>query len=623
MTSQFTLLKQKRFAPYFFTQFLGAFNDNVYKNALIIFIAFQSAGLTTNDTHTLINLSAGLFILPFFLFSATAGQFADKYEKSYLIRKIKLLEIIIMVLAVIGFYWGSISLLIGVLFLMGTQSTLFGPIKYSILPQHLKSAELIGGNGLVEMGTFLAILLGTMTGGVLIGFKETGLFWVSITVVSVASLGYWMSRSIPAAPPAEPNLAINWNPISETGYSLKFIKTQRTLVLSILGISWFWFFGGVYLAQLPNYTQLVLGGNEQVVTVLLTCFSLGIGIGSLLCDRLSGHKVEIGLVPFGAIGITLFSLDLSLITFPQPSESLVGLTVFLQMSNSWHVMLDILLLSIFSGLYIVPLYTLIQQRSDPQHVARVIASNNIINAFFMVLSAILAIVLLKAGLTIPQLFLVIALLNIVVAVYIFTVVPEFLMRFLVWILIHTLYRVETRDLDKIPAQGAILLACNHVSYFDALVIAGCLRRPVRFVMYYQIYQIPVLHFIFRTAKAIPIASIKENAPILEQAYRHISEALAAGEAVCIFPEGRLTKTGEIQVFLPGIMQMIKNNPVPIVPMALCGLWGTFFSRQGSTFKIPRRLWSKIALIAGDPLPPEAVNTRYLQEKVLALRGDWK
>lgn len=623
--NQFTLLFKRQFAPYFLAQFLGAFNDNVYKNSLLILITFQVVGLTQGEVDFLVNLSAGLFILPFFLFSATAGQFADKYEKSFLIRRIKFLEIIIMGLAVLGFFLGNVSWLIGVLFLTGTQAAFFGPIKYSILPQHLNTEELIGGNALVETGTFLAILLGTILGGILIGVEDYGIFLVSVTVFTLAVLGYWSSCFIPTASPAAPTLRINWNLFTEIGNNLKSIHGNHTLFLSILGISWFWLFGMMYLTQLSNYTKIDLGGNAQVVTVLLTLFSLGIGLGSLLCEKLSGHRVELGLVPFGSIGMTLFGLDLVLAT-PTPTHSeLIGASEFLQQPGSWRIMLDIVLISAFGGLYIVPLYSLIQQRSERSHVSRVIASNNIINALFMVLSAIVAALLLDAGLTIPQVFLVATLMNAAVAVYIFTLVPEFLMRFLIWLLINTIYRVETQNLEKIPEEGATILVCNHISYVDALVIAGCSRRPVRFVIHYKIYQLPVLNFVFRTGKTIPIAGAKEDAQLLEQAFQQIAAALVAGDLLCVFPEGKISNDGEMNPFRTGIEKIIATNPVPVIPMALCGLWGTFFSRYGgpAMLKIPRRLWSKIALKVGEPLAPTEVTAQHLQEKVLELRGNWK
>lgn len=621
--SQFSLLRQRRFLPLFLTQFLGAFNDNVFKNALIILIAFQAADQAGMNSNTLINLSAGLFILPFFLFSASAGQFADKFEKARLIRFTKLLEVIIMTCAFIGFYTHNIALLMALLFLMGTQSTLFGPLKYGILPQHLKNTELVGGNGLIEMGTFLAILLGTMTGGILIGMHDWGPQIVSFCVIGIALLGYLASRSIPVAVPVAPALKLNWNPFTETARNIRFARQNRTVFLSILGNSWFWFLGSVYLTQLPNYTKLILGGNEQVVTLLLTLFSLGIGIGSLLCERLSGRRVEIGLVPFGSIGLTLFGIDLFFAAPTPLGLANSGMSTFLAHPGSWRIVLDIILLGIFGGFYIVPLYALIQSRSEVSHRSRVIAGNNIINALMMVLSALLAIVLLNAGFSIPQLFLLVALLNAVVAVYIYTLVPEFLMRFLVWILVHIMYRVRKTGLAHIPEDGPAVLVCNHVSFVDALIIAGCVRRPVRFVMDHHIFHLPVLRLIFNSAGAIPIASARENPELLEQAFARISEYLDNDEIVCIFPEGKITRDGAINPFRGGIERIVAARPVTVVPMALRGLWGSWFSRRSgrAMSRWPRPRWRRIELIAGAPVAPSQISAADLQHQVTALRGD--
>ncbi len=309
--SQFSLLGEKRFGPFFVTQFLGAFNDNVFKNALLLLIAFHAAERFAYSSDTLINLSAGLFILPFFLFSATAGQLADKFEKSMLIRLIKLFEIVVMVCAAVALWFDHVPVLIALLFLMGAQSSLFGPVKYGILPQVLDEDELLRGNGLVEMGTFLAILLGTALGGILIGVDEIGRGLVAAAVVLIAVLGWLGSLGIPRVAPVDPDMRIDWNPVAETWRILGYARENRTVFLCILGISWFWFVGAVYLAQLPNFSRLYLGGDEQVVTLLLALFSVGVGTGSLLCDRLSRHHVDIGLVPIGAIGLTLFGLDLA------------------------------------------------------------------------------------------------------------------------------------------------------------------------------------------------------------------------------------------------------------------------------------------------------------------------
>ncbi len=623
--SQFGLLRERRFLPFFCTQFLGAFNDNVYKNALVIMLAFHAASITAISSGMLVNLCAGLFILPFFLFSATAGQLADKYEKSAIIRYVKLFEIAIMVIGAVGFMHKDLALLIAALFLMGLHSTIFGPVKYSILPQQLQADEIVGGNGMIEMGTFLAILAGTILGGLLVTQEDFALL-VSATVIGIACLGYLASRAIPAAPPAAPDLTINWNPLTETWANFKFTKQNRTVFLSVLGISWFWFYGATLLAQFPNYCKDVLGGNEHVATLMLTMFSVGVGTGSLLCERLSGHKVEIGLVPFGSIGLTVFALDLYFASPAAASGALVGAGEFLARAGSWRILCDLVLIGVFGGFYIVPLYALIQTRSERSHQSRIIAGNNILNALFMVASAAMAVGLLHAGFSIPQIFLVVAMLNAVVAVYIYTLVPEFLMRFLIWLLIHTIYRLEKSDLEKIPDEGAAVIVCNHVSFVDALIIAAACRRPIRFVMDYKIFRVPVLSFIFRTGKTIPIAPRKEDPALLEKAYDEIDAALRDGDLVGIFPEGRITDSGELYPFRPGITRILDRRPVPVVPLALRGLWGGFFSRVAgramSQLSLLRPL-RKVALVAGDAVAPEKATPEALQQIVQNLRGDWR
>lgn len=617
------LLTTRRFAPFFITQTLGAFNDNVYKNALVILVAFGVAGLSASDVDLYVNLAAGLFILPFFLFSATAGQLAEKYDKARIIRAVKLFEIGIMLCATLALHLRSVPFLLALLFLMGVHSTLFGPVKYSILPQHLHEGELVAGNAWVEAGTFLAILLGTMLGGWLVT-TAGGPHWVGIAVVVIAVAGYLASRSVPSAPPAAPELRINWNPVTETARNIGFMRGNRTVFLSVLGISWFWFYGVTFLSQLPNYTKLYLGGNEQVVTLLLTIFSLGIGIGSMLCERLSGHRVEIGLVPLGSIGLTLFGIDLYFASGHLQAAQGVGAAAFVALSGSTHVLLDLGLIGVSGGLFIVPLYALIQTRSEASHRSRIIAGNNILNAAFMVVSAILAIVLLKLGLTIPQLLLVTALLNAAVAVYIYTLVPEFLMRFLAWMMIRVLYRIRVDGLAQIPEQGAAIVVCNHVSFVDALIVGGSVRRPIRFVMYHRIYNVPGLNFLFRTAGAIPIAPAKEDPELLRRAFDDIDAALANGELVGIFPEGGLTPNGEIQPFKNGIDRILERQPVPVVPMALRGLWHSLWSRRDSRLgraRLPRRFRARIDVVAEAPLAPSAASAATLEAAVRRLRGD--
>jgi MFS family permease len=521
MSNQSGLLRARRFAPLFVTQFLGALNDNVLKNAMVVLLTFQAANWTTIKPELLANLAAGIFILPFFLFSATAGQLADKYDKAALARMVKLLEIGIVLVAGAGFFVHSLAVLFVALFLLGLHSTLFGPVKYAILPQHLKSEELVGGNALIEAGTFVAILLGTLLGGLLAGSGD-GTTWITIVGIAIAVGGYLASRGIPVAVPPAPTLAISANPFSETWRNINFARENQTVFLSIMGISWFWLFGALFLAQFPAYTKNVLGGSETAVTLLLGTFTFGIGVGSLLCEKLSAKRIELGLVPLGSIGLTLFALDLALASPAVPAPSPLGAIGLLAYDQTWRVLLDLALIGIFGGFFIVPLYALVQQRSNPEHGARIIAANNIMNALFMVIGALAAAGMLAAGLTIPMLFAVAAICNAAVALFIYGLVPEFLLRFIIWMLIHTVYRLRVQELDQVPEDGPAVIVCNHVSFVDALVIMAACKRPIRFVMDHHIFRWPVLNFVFRTSKAIPIASAKEDPAMMERAFDEVS-----------------------------------------------------------------------------------------------------
>ncbi|MBK7327228.1 MAG: MFS transporter [Propionivibrio sp.] len=623
MSSQFALLRSRRFGPFFGTQFLGAFNDNLYKNALVVLLTFQATQWTAMKPELLANLAAGIFILPFFLFSATAGQLADKYDKARLARLVKVLEIVIMVVAGAGFWLHNLSILLFALFLLGLQSTLFGPVKYAILPQHLHEDELVGGNALVEAGTFVAILIGTLVGGLLAGV-EGGTVWITSGCMLTAVLGYLTSRGIPEAPAPEPTLKINPNPITETWRNIGFARENRTVFLSILGISWFWLFGALLLAQFPAYAKNVLGGTVTCVTLLLGIFTLGIGIGSLLCERLSSKQVEIGLVPFGSIGLTVFGLDLAFASPATPPASALSIMPFLMAEGTIRILFDLFAIGLFGGFFIVPLYALMQIRSEASHRARIIAANNIVNALFMVVGAGAAAVLLSSGLSIPMLFAVAAICNAAVALYIYGLVPEFLLRFIVWLLVHSVYRLEKKDLDRIPESGPALIICNHVSYVDALVITAACHRPIRFVMDHHIFRWPILSFVFKAGRAIPIASARDDPVLLEKAFDEVSAALAAGELVGIFPEGQITSDGELCPFRPGISRILERNPVQVVPVALSGLWGSIFSRRDGPAM--SALWKarpfrRIAIAAGEPVNASQALPDSLRADVLALRGE--
>ena len=621
--SQWLLLRTRRFLPFFVTQFLGALNDNLFKNAMVLLLTFQVAQASSLSSGVLVNLAGGVFILPFFLFSATAGQLADKFERSRIMRLVKLFEIAIAAIGVVGLVRKDVTLLFVTLFMLGTHSSVFGPVKYAILPQHLRETELVGGNALVETGTFVAILFGTLVAGILMARPKGAQLLVPLLTVLVALAGYLASRAIPRAEAPVPDLKLNWNPLSETWRTLRATRGNRAVFNSILGISWYWFLGALLLSQFPGFAKDHLGGSESVVTLMLTVFAFGVGLGSLLCERLSGHKVEIGLVPFGSIGMTVFVLDLFFASPAAGTHAHANAWDLLTQPSHWRMLADLVLIGTFGGFYIVPLYALVQARSDPAQRSRIIAANNILNAMFIVLAAGFGAGLLAAGASIPQLFLASAMLNAAVALYIYLLVPEFLMRFLAWMLIHSAYRLRKVGLDNIPESGPAVLACNHVSFVDAIVVLAACPRPVRFLMDHQIFRIPVLSFVFRTARAIPIAPAKEDPVMLEAAYAEVERALADGDLVGIFPEGRITSTGEMQPFRGGIKRIVEATPVPVVPMALRGLWGSMFSRKGGPafFKRPRGPFSLVELVIGEPIPPEAVTPEGLQQSIQRLRAD--
>jgi len=619
--SQSSLLKSKRFSPFFVTQFLGAFNDNIYKNTLMLMMTYGAADALGLNSHLVLNLAAVLFILPFLLFSGVAGQITDKYEKSLLIRRIKLAEIAIMLCAALGLLFEQYILLLVLLFLMGAQSSFFGPAKYAILPQHLEPEELVGGNALVEMGTFVSILLATIGAGIIMQF-DNYLQITSVMIVALAIFGYVTSRAIPYAAASDSQIKVSFNLFKTTLDLVSKARQTRSIYLAIMAISWFWFLGASYLTQFPNFSKGVLHGDASLVTLLLAVFTLGIGFGSMLCEKLSGGHVELGIVPLGALGMTVFGVDLYFSIPPRPEE-IISWSMFLSEARNWNLLFDLAGIGISGGVFIVPLYAFIQERSEEKYRARIIAVINIMNALFLVASGLAGMLFLGVlDLTIGDFFLVLSIMNLVVSGYIFYRVDEFVVRFIVWILSHTIYRVKKIGLHHIPRKGAAVLVCNHVSYVDALIIAGACRRPIRFVMDHSIFKSPFLGWFFRVVNAIPIAPAHQNQETHDQAFTSISDALKNGELVCIFPEGKLTKTGDINTFKSGIDKILQRDAVPVIPLALQGLWGSFFShKDGAAFSTaPKRFWSRVSLIASDALDPNAVTAPCLQERVQYLRG---
>lgn len=612
------LMADRRFWPLFWTQALGAFNDNVFKNAIVILITYRSATLMGLNAEKLVALCAGIFILPFFLFSAVAGELADQRSKSRLSALTKVWEIIVMLLGAVGFYFDSLPFLLISLFMLGIQATFFGPIKYGILPELLESRELISGNALIELGTFISILLGTILGGILMGMGENGRHYVSFASIGIAVLGFLSSRKILAVKPQMPELRISRRPIAPTLELIRLARKTKSVFLSILAISWFWLLGSIVLSVLPHLCKDVIGGSERVLTFFLAVFSIGVGLGSILCERLSFRTLELGLVPIGSFGMTLFALDIGLMSMPHAAD----LTALFSTGTGWHLAIDLFLFSMSAGLFTVPLYTLMQLRSDGKERSRIIAANNVLNALFMVIGAVGLMGLYSFGISAPHVFLVLAAVNALVAAYVYTVLPEFLFRFVTWILSRVMYRVHATGIENFPEEGPALIVCNHVTFIDWLIISAMCPRPIRFVMHSSFMKMPLIGFFFRRAKVIPIAGAKEDPNALVSAFRKISEELRAGELVCIFPEGEITKTGEMTYFRRGVEKAIELDPVPVIPAALLGMWGSFFSRvHGKAMSKPfRRIWSRVELRVAPPVPPKDATAENLERIVASLLG---
>ena len=630
--NQFALLGQRRFAPFFVTQALGAFNDNVYRQAIIGLLGYLA--VSADDKVLYANLAPALFILPYFLFSATAGQIAEKLEKSRLIRITTAMEIAVMSVAAVGFLTQNLVVLLIALFCTGAQSTLFGPVKYSMLPAVLHPRELTGGNGLVEMGTSLAILCGMIAGGSIFEIAgANGPMVAAVAIITLAIAGNVASRAIPNVDAGAPDLRIQWNPIPESVAIWRLTRRQPAVANSVLGVSWFWFVGTVLTAQLPAYADAHLGavnGSALLYVFALALFSVGTGIGSLLCEKLSARTVEIGLVPLGAFGMSAFLIDLHFARTGAAPAASASLRAFLDTPGSWRIVMDLVGIGMFAGFFVVPLFALIQSRTPRSEMSRVVAGMNIQNAAFIVAAAGLSLAAQRLlDWTIPQVFLALAVANALVAVWIFTLVPEFFMRFMSWLLVRTLYRLRGDGIDHVPEDGAALIVCNHVSYMDALILSATIPRPVRFVMYYRIFNIPVMRWIFRTAKAIPIAGAREDPALMQRAFDAIDAALAEGELVGIFPEGALTKDGAIAPFKGGVERILeraaaRGQVVPVVPMALRGMWSSMWSRRDGSMRrmrVPRRLRAHVGVVAEAPMAGDAVDAALLETRVRGLRGD--
>jgi len=588
------LVRLRRFLPLFLTQFLGATNDSLFKQALFVLIVFRLADATGANSAILVNIGAGLFILPFFLFSATGGQLADKLEKSRLIRAIKFNEILIMGLATLGFYFGHTYFLLLVLFLMGGQSALFGPVKYSILPTHLHDRELVAGNAYIEAGTFLAILIGTLAGNQLI-LTENGYLVVSVSVLTLAVLGFASSFFIPKAGPAVPNLKVNPNIFAEIVSTMRLGRARRDIHLSILGISWFWLFGATFLAQLSPFTKDYLHSNENIIALFMTLFSIGIGVGSFVCNRLLRGDVSARFVPIGAIGMAVFTLDLYFAsrTGTPATGTLMGLGEFLQHGPNWRIVADLFLIAVAGGIYVVPLYTLLQTRSEESNRSRIIAANNIMNALFMVAGSIAATAMLAFAFTIPEIFLTVAIVTIFVAVYICGLLPDELVKVVMAGLLRLAYRVEIKGLDNYRAVGdRAVIIVNHVSFLDGLLLAAFLPGKPTFA---------VNTYIARKWWTKPFLAMVDTFamdPTKPMAAKSLIKTVQSGRKCVIFPEGRITVTGSLMKVYEGPAMVADKADAPILPVRIDGAQYTPFSRLRN--KVRTRLFPKITITVQSP-----------------------
>jgi 1-acyl-sn-glycerol-3-phosphate acyltransferase len=612
------LLRQPAFRALFFAQFLGAFNDNLFKSALVLLLTFGAASHASWSAEQLVALSSGAFILPFFVFSALAGQLADKLVKARLIRWVKGLELAVMLIASAGFLTRNLALLFAALFLAGTQAALFGPLKYGVLPELVTARELGAANAAVETGTFLAILLGTIGGGALIALPSAGPWLVSACLVLIAGLGWLAARRLPHGPRAAPGLCIERGIAGPTWRLLQSAARPRSVLHSILGISWFWLTGAAVLAVLPGLVKVHAGGSESLVTYLLALFSVGVGAGSLLYGRLSRRRGELGVVPLGALGMSVFLFDVAAtLGRARRTPDAISVVDWLGTLEGLHLSASFLLFAVASGLFIVPLYTLLLERSAPELRSRVIAANNVANAGFMVAGALLLVGLFAAGATIPQILALLALSNLGVAVYTYLVMPQVAFRFVCFLVARVLYRLRVRGAQHVPSSGAAVLVCNHVSFVDWLIISASCQRPLRFVMHRDFLKLPFTRRFFRDMSVIPICSVKEDERLLEAAFARISAELRQGELVCLFPEGRLTTSGEIGAFRAGIERVLRDDPVPVIPMHLAGLWGSVFSRYRPR-RLLRRFRTRVRLEVGAPLSPQGASAALIEARVRAL-----
>lgn len=626
----FKLLKEKSFSPFFFTMGFGALNDNLFKSALAILIAYN---YPKTDADLYIQLSAGLFILPFFLFSGISGQICDQFEKSFLMKKIKTLEILVMSMGFVAFYINNLPLQLLSIFLMGAQSTLFGPVKYSYLPVSQRPNDLLAANSLTSMGTFIFILIGTILGGLLVSKSILGSFGflpIAASVLALSIVGrIWASFIPPLVSPKKKNLRLN--PIKETINTIKISKYSPDIFRSIHGISWFWFFGFFFMASLPSFIRDTLKADELTASVFLTIISVGMGLGSVVCNKLSEGELKIGIIPFASIGITISGILFSLtptVEFMDPTHYF-GFITLLNDNLLWFPITSLFFVGFFGGAYIVPLYTLLQTKSPEDTRSQFIACNNIINAIYMVGAAVCSIVMLSLGLKLKEIFFVVSLFNLISGlIFLIRYPSDFYLIFFKFVF-KTIYRIKINYESPLPKSGPVILACNHISFIDPLLVTAASNRAPIFVMDQFYFDIKILQWFYKSARAIPIVPKKVCEDGLRRAMEQIEKRLEESELVALFPEAYISKDGDLIPFKKGVSELSKKDPkIQIVPMAISGMWGSWFSRHNNgraMVGVPKRrsFRTEIEINVGQPIMASELTTQKLYDKVLSLRGQNK
>jgi 1-acyl-sn-glycerol-3-phosphate acyltransferase len=617
--SPFRPFGERRFAPIFWTHVFGVMNDSLFSIGFMSLVAYQTVRFSNAGLRIAWYLPAAMFVASLVLFSAASGQIADKYDKAMLVRLVKTVEIVITVVGAGAFWWHSVPLLLLCVFLMGARSTLFMPVMDAYLPQQLGNGELVGGNGLVQTGTFIAAPIGIVACGVITRFEAHSGEILACTCVAIAVAGRVASGFVPASTASPQDAPIHWNPIGETRRNLALARENAVVILGLVGIAWLWFVATTVLFACIFLAKDVLTINAAVVTVVLMTLSTGVSTGALLCERLSRRRVELYLVLPGSIGMSFFAFDLYFTSQALAQSShLLPVGEFRGVAAHWRGLVDVFMFAMFSALYSVPLHALLQRRSTPTHRGRIVATCNTLKALALIAAAAMALALIASGVGFTGLFLVAALLCTVASIYLMARFPAYLVHFIVSLVVRAAYRVQTAHRERIPDEGAAILVCNHVSYVDPFVIEALSPRPIRFVMSHRIFQKPLGNWFFRLTDAIPIASGPEDTALLASAYEQCVQALANGELVCIFPEGKRSPTGAVSRFQPGVRKILRRAPAPVVPMALQGLWGSVFSRNVDA-RVPRPMRkgvrSRITLAVGEPVEPVDATPLRLQQIV--------